>query len=254
MGRENDQTQGMATGAVIVAAIRSGGTFLSHCLSNHPQVFCPRGEPLHYKSEWVQALKPDRRQLLAALLNQTGYKVSMCKLTYAQAGKAEIWAWLQEHQPKVIWLRRTNTVRQAVSVLINKRARAGQIERPQHTFHETGPVRVTFEPDTVLKWARRLKEDDRKVGKRLNRMKHLYTMSYADVVGGEHVSAEALPTWARTKLAVFLGVDSGVPLGCDLKRVNPYPLREMIGNWPKVEAAVRASEFASCLEDELAWN
>lgn len=244
----------MATGAVIVAAIRSGGTFLSHCLSNHPQVFCPRGEPLHHKSEWVQALKPDRRALLAALLNQTGYTVSMVKLTYAQALHEHIWPWLDAQQPKVIWLRRGNTIRQAVSVLINRMARAGQLKRPQHTLKEMGPVRVTFEPDVILRWARRLKEDDRRVGKRLNRMRNLYTMSYADVVGGEHMSAEELPTWTRMKLAVFLGVASDVPLGCDLKRVNPYPLREMLGNWKAVEKVVRASEFAACLEDELAWG
>lgn len=251
--RENDKTQGMAEGAVIIAAIRSGGTFLSHCLSNHPQVYCARGEPLHHHSVWVRTLHPDRRELLAAMLNQTGYKVSMCKLTYAQATNRAIWPWLAERQPRVIWLRRQNRIRQAVSVLINKAARHGEIKRPQHTFRETGPVRVTFPPETILKMARRLKGLDSQVGKRVNRMRHLYSTVYADVVGGEHSIADELPERARRKVCVFLGVRSIEPLRCDLKRVNPYPLREMLGNWKAVEAAVRRSEFAACLEDEQGW-
>jgi len=41
--RDNDQTKGMAQGAVIIAAIRSGGTFLTHCLSSHSMIHCDRG-------------------------------------------------------------------------------------------------------------------------------------------------------------------------------------------------------------------
>jgi hypothetical protein len=251
--RENNQTRDIAAPVVIVAAIRSGGTFLAHCLSNHTSIFCDRGEPLHYRSVWCNALHPNRRHLLAALLNQTGYQVSMCKLTYMQALHRDIWPWLEAHRPRVIWLRRENHVRQAVSVLINKAARAGQLTRPQHTFAPTKPARVELAPALVLKAARGLSAVDRKAREQLRALGEMHSLTYADVVGGEHMSAERLPTWTGMKLCQFLRVPYE-RMKCDLKRVNPYPLREMLRNWREVETAVQASEFADYLEDELAWT
>lgn len=251
--RENNQMRDMATPVVIVAAIRSGGTFLAHCLSNHPQVFCDRGEPLHHRSVWCNELHPNRRHLLAVLLNQTGYYVSMCKLTYMQAFHRDIWPWLEAHRPRAIWLRRENHVRQAVSVLINKAARAGQLKRPQHTFAPTKPVSVELAPALVLKAARGLSAVDRRARKQLAKLGEAYPLTYADVVGGEHMKAERLPTWTAMKLCSWLGVRH-TRLYCDLQRVNPYPLRKMLSNWAEVEMMVRESEFADCLEDELAWT
>ena len=248
MKRENDQTQNVATPALIVAAIRSGGTFLAHCLSNHTQIFCDRGEPLHQRSLWVRALRPDRRRLLAALLNQTGYQVSMCKITYNQAFKSPMWEWIAKRKPLVVWLRRENVVRQAVSVLINKQARGGKLKRAQHTFSAPRPIRVSLEPKQVLQVARGLRERDKWAKIRVARMK-VCLLTYAEIVGGELASAERLPDDVATRLCAFLDVRFE-DLGCDLRRVNPYPLSEMLSNWPAVRAAIRRSEFAGMLADE----
>lgn len=252
--RENDQTRDIATPAVIVAALRSGGTFLAHCLSNHPQVFCDRGEPLHNGSVWCSTLHPSRKALLSALLNQTGYRVSMCKLTYGQAFMREIWPFLLERQPKVIWLRRENAVRQAISVLINREARRGKIKRPQHTFSAARPGgRVTLDAEAVLKTARGLRRHDGNAGKRLRKLNDVLRLSYSELTGGEHASADRLPGRTVARICAFLGVMDW-PMGSDLKRVNPYPLRDTLVNWRSVVQAVRDSEFASCLEDEQAWQ
>lgn len=248
--RENDQTQGMAAPAVIIAAIRSGGTFLAHCLSNHPQIFCARGEPLHHLSEWVRALRPDRRKLLAALLNQTGYHVSMVKLTYPQAFHPDIWPWLEKRRPLVIWLRRENYIRQAVSVLVNRSARAGAINRAQHTFVQARPLRLELEPERILAKARELRVLDSQARGRLSGIRHMLPVTYADVIGGEcAVEAEFLPMGTTVQICAFLDVRIE-PLRCDLKKVNPYPLRELLSNWPIARSAIGRSEFGHCLDDE----
>ncbi len=37
---------------------------------------------------------------------------------------------------------------------------------------------------------------------------------------------------------------------CDLKRINPQPLGEIILNWAEVRPAIAASEFSACLKQE----
>lgn len=247
--QENDQTQNMARPAVVIASIRSGGTFLAHCLSNHSHVFCDRGEPLHHHSVWVDALHPNRRELLAAVLNQTGYHVSMCKLTYTQALHRHIWPWLVKKQPLTIWLRRENTIRQAVSVLINKLSRQGKVKRAQHSFETAQPLRVELSPDQILKMAGRLKALDDRTGKCLTKMRRVLRLTYNDVTGGEKAIVDQLPEITAERLCGFLGVRSE-PMRCDLKRINPQSLRELLHNWREVRQAVRKSEFARCLADE----
>jgi len=247
--RENDLTKGVARPAVIIAALRSGGTFLAHCLSNHSQVFCGRGEPLHHLSPWYTELGMNRGRLLRVLLNQTGYQVSMCKLTYMQAFHREIWPDLVRINPLVLWLRRENVVRQAVSLLINHMARKGLLERPQHTF--AAPKKacaVEISPELVLKTARGLVEWDQDARKRLDALA-VCELTYAEVVGSESKSANRLPTQTGRRISKFLEVRYEA-LRCDLKRVNPYPLRELLSNWSEVEKAVLGSELAGLLEDE----
>lgn len=236
---------------MLVAAVRSGGTFLAHCLSNHSQIFCDRGEPLHHGNVWREAGAGWRRRLLAILLNQTGYRVSMCKLTYTQALHREIWPWLVERQPLVIWLRRENVVRQAVSALINRQARGGRVKRPQHSFTEVKRIRVELDPEAILKQARGLAARDKRAGRMLGgRMKRLCRLTYAEVVGGEMCEATRLPLETTKGVCGFLGVDYEL-LRCELKRVNPGPLREMLTlkAWRAVEKAIRKSEFEELLGD-----
>jgi len=250
----NDITQNMARGAVIIAAVRSGGTFLSHCLSNHSQIFCTRGEPLHHRSVFfepgaAEGKTRNRRELLAVLLTQTGYRVSMCKLTYMQACESAVWLWLVKWQPRVIWLRRENAIRQAVSLLINERARAGKLQQIQHTFRPLEPVRLALEPGLVLKAARGLRLLDGRLADSMANFQHVYRATYREIVGGEGTVAQAVPAETAAGLCEFLGVRSE-PLGCDLTRTNPYPLAEILSNWREVSGAIAKSEFAATLEDE----
>lgn len=250
--RENDKTRDIARPMIVISAIRAGGTFLAHCLSNHSQIYCDRGEPFHHRSVWVQSMNPDRLQLLAVMLNQTGYRVSGCKLTYTQALHRNVWPWIVDRQPLVIWLRRQNKIRQAVSVLLNKRSRDGQFKRPQHTFEEPSPLQVELPSAAILTTARGLESRDRRAGKMLSRIDRVLSLTYAQIVGGEQGAPEWLDAQATTRVCEFLGVRREL-MRCDLQRVNRYPLRAILTNWPEVRRAVKGSEFAACLSDEEAW-
>jgi len=236
---ENDETKYSARSAVIVAAVRSGGTFLAHCLSNHPDIFCDRGESLHHTSLWHTHLTADRGKLLYCLTHMQGYRVSMCKLTYQQAF-SEVWDYIRKIP--IIWLRRENTIRQAVSVLLNEMARGGRIERPQHTFGRVEPVHMDLAPHLVLRAARGLLEQDQRAEGQLGGLEPL-RLTYEEIVGPASTLADGM----GKRICTFLGVRC-VALGCDLTRINPQPLAGMITNWEAVRGAIEGSEFAHCLE------
>jgi hypothetical protein len=250
---DNDATKYSAQPAVIVADIRSGGTFLAHCLSNHPQIFCDRGESLHRFSVWHTHLKVHSVDLLHCLLHMQGYCISMCKLTYTQAFHDSVLNYLDKLQPRVIWLRRENVIRQAVSALLNKLARGGKIMRPQHTFESVPPARVVISSEEILQEARDLAERDLAARVKIGSFKTWLEMTYAEMIGGEQEAPDGLTEKAARRLCEFLGVRA-IPLSCELKRVNPAPLSETLTNWPDVERAVRTSELAYCLKDELTWT
>jgi hypothetical protein len=244
----NDMIKDTAQPAVIIAAIRSGGTFLSHCLSNHPDVFCDRDESLHHLSVWHTHLTADRVKVLHCLTHMAGWRVSMCKLVYKQALQGDVWKYLVETKPHVIHLTRRNVIRQAVSALINRSARAGKLEHPAHTFDDVPAVQIELTPDSILELARGLVAQDQQVGQALKEFPHVLSLDYASL-GGEGESVKQLPAETGRAICSFLGVAYRA-MSCDLKRVNPQSLSEILVNWPEVLPAIQASEFAECLDDE----
>ncbi|MDD5059295.1 MAG: hypothetical protein PHQ60_15670 [Sideroxydans sp.] len=249
MKHENDPTLNMAGPALIVTGPRTGGTFLAHSLSNHPQVFCDRGEPLHHNSPWMRHLAGGHLPVLECLTHMVGYRVSMCKLLYLQAFEPAIWPYLVDLQPRVIHLIRANRVRQAVSLLLNMRARLGQIDWPQHTFGAVTPPATTLPAEVVLDMARDLEAQEAGATQMLEAMQDVLLVAYADLAGGERAEANILPKETAHRICHFLGVRPA-RLTCELRRVNARPLRETLVNWPEIEAAIAGSEFADCLEDE----
>ena len=168
----------------------------------------------------------------------------MCKLTYQQAFLKEVWCYIAELE-YVIWLRRENTIRQAVSVILNQMARRGKIERPQHTFERVASICVELQPEWMLKTARVLLERDRKAKRRVGPLNPL-VLTYEEIVG----PASTLADGAARRICEFLGVRYIPTLACELTRINPQPLSEMIANWDEVRGAIEESKFAHCLRDE----
>lgn len=222
---------------------------MTHCLSNHTQIFCDRGEPLHHMSVWCTSVTANRQRILNALFNQTGYQISMCRLTYVQALDENIWKYLIVRQPMVIWLHRENLLRQAISVHFNRMdRRAGSISRPAHTFRYVPPARITIDPELFIKYACGLQEQNERMKAALSKFKQVYRLTYADVVGGEGQKGFMLPYATSQPLCKWLGVREE-SLACDLRPVNPYPLPDLISNWKAVVKAIQASSFAPMLEE-----
>lgn len=210
---ENDATKAIAQPAVIVAGVRTGGTFLSHCLSNHPDIFCDRAESLHQTSVWHANLTFDRVKLLYCLTHMQGYRVSMCKMVYTQAFKPSVWKSIVEMQPRVIWLTRENVIRQTVSMLINRMAREGKIEHPAHSFDEVEPVKVELAAEAILAAARRLVVLDEYVLKEMASMSAVLRLTYEQVTQKE----DGLTPKIGRQVCEFLGVRYKA-MACDLKR------------------------------------
>jgi len=242
---ENDPTKEPLSSAVIIAGGRTGGTFLAHCLSSHPDIFCDRGEPLHHASVWHTNLTLDRVKLLYCLTHMQGYRVSMCKLLYQQAFKPEVWDYVVKTQPRVIWLTRDNTIRQAVSIILNRLAREGKIEHPAHSFDDVKPVQVELAPDQVLGMARKVAALYEYARNELTKMGAVLHITYEQVAQNDG----KLSAVVGREVCEFLDVRYRA-MACDLKRVNPLPLKKIVTNWRDVSAAIKGSEFRACLEGE----
>ncbi|MBN1956195.1 MAG: hypothetical protein JW900_14275 [Anaerolineae bacterium] len=226
--------------AVIITGWRTGGTWLTHCLSNHPDIFCARAEALHSESLYRRWATP--AQVLDFVYGQWHYTVNMCKLTYAQAFRDRpVWEYMTRLKPAVIHLVREDVVRQAVSMILLKMHNSGRTAQPAHSLAETTPARARLDPAMVVRYARNLTAADRSARERLAGWRVL-ELTYAEMVGGEGKSPEYMQKRAAERVCAFLGVPY-VRMGSRLKAVNPFALGETVANWAEVRAALLASEF-----------
>lgn len=254
---ENNPTRRLARPAVIIANVRTGGTFLAHCLSNHPQIYCDRDEPLHATGIWRRVFGIIRPHvILSIILHQEGYLASMCKLQYGQSRYFGVWDYLMRCKAKVIHVIRENALRQTISLMINKHVRSGQIDfHPQQSFVLAGqPIKISLKPDSVLKHIGDIVKADAEMTQRIvdSGLPHMQ-LTYADIVGGEGIQAHCIPDATEERLCKFLAV-APCPLYSELRRINPYPLAEMLENWEEIEAAIVNGPFAYCLKDEEIWE
>ena len=239
--------------AIIVAVSRGGGTFLCNCLDNHPLIGCEREDPLNFRGPWRRLLPEVRPETILELtLSRPGYRVAMCKLSYRQMRiiSPEFW---HKHDVKMIHLYRENVLRVIISAILNTMAVQGQIKHPNHSFGRVKPFQMEFNVDMVLGECKRyvsnvaaMKEWLRTLGR------PLLEITYKDIVGGEGKETVLMPTATADKLCDFLNVPRRI-LYCELKRVNGYPLSDIVTNWNELKEAIQNSEFAECLKDEAEY-
>ena len=236
--------------AILIAHTRSGGTFLAHCLSTHPDIFCPRGEPLLPSHSWRKALPHvSSTAILGCILHAFNYEVGMCRITYVQTN-VEVFDYLRSVEALVILLERENLLRCAVSQTIMNMTSRGEIEYPLHTEHTTEIPGVTLHPLVVLErcrwqaeWQKRMHVDTRASKLRTLRL------TYAEIVGGEMVNAERLTLQSTERICSFLRVVQ-YPMTSSLRAVAPRPLSSIVANWDELKAVICDSEFARYLEEE----
>jgi len=231
--------------AVIISQARSGSTFLTHCLSNHPDIFCCRGEPMHTRSVWREFIGVD---LVDCLLHQQFYAVSMCELTRRQAF-GHFWEYLIRTQPKIILLSRENVIRQVVEIMLAEMNKQGKLQQPPHTMDTSPEIRVRLAPNVLLKRARSYMRASAEAQERCRVLRTLLELTYTDIVGREGIDSTSIPAPTARRLCSFLDVPP-LTMSCRLRAINPHPLREIVLNWSEVQKTVMQSELAYCLEDE----
>lgn len=226
--------------AVILSMPRVGSTFLTHCLSNHPDIFCMRGEPLGSRRHKLGL--PAVELLHWLLYDQTHYEASVCEISRAQYVRLSgIKEYLLEHQPAVIVLIRENVLRQALASLLAKKV-------PRHTTRRIRPISAEIEPDKLLASCRKWRNGIKNARNKAGRFDKALEVTYAEMVGGEgHVATELQPQAAK-RICKFLGVPVK-RMRCNLRPTCHWPLDEMITNWRDVRRAIKASKFAYCLKE-----
>ena len=237
--------------AILIAHTRSGGTFLAHCLSTHPDIFCPRGEPLLPAHSWRQSLPSHvpSSAILGCILNAFHYEVGMCRITYVQTNP-EVCDYLCSVEAKVILLERQNILRCAVSQTIMNMTSREEIEYPLHSTQTVELPGVTLRALAVLERCRWQAEWHTKMHKMTRGLKlRVLRLTYADIVGGEMVNADRLPLSVTERITSFLGVEQ-YPMLSPLRAVSPRPLRDIVTNWDELKAVIQTSEFACHLEEE----
>lgn len=243
---DNDDTKGIARPFVVLAHVRAGGTFMCHCLSNHPQVHCDRGEVMHHNSIWRQAFHVKPAVLMSALHDQTGYHASGFRLIYRQAFHKRVWPYLTAKLPHIIWLQRGNVVAQALSYQYHQLVRGRALPyHAVHSFEEKAPDPVVFPVEHAVYAVKKVHRENKAGRDRMSgyRGKVLQVL-YEDATGNVQGSAPGVAPDAAERICAFLGVRNE-PLTCDLKRDFPRPWRELLSNWQEIAHALRQAGFGT---------
>ena len=242
--------------ALIITLQRTGGSFLAYCLSNHPEIFCIRDEPLSKQNIWYRTVagsdvKADSGvNVLNLIFTQHDYKVAMCKLINDHAFRPEVWKYITStkdkgnEEIKIIWLERRNTVAQAISHEINAGRRLGTIKgHPAHTYSPLDVPPVQLDPMQVLK--RCINEVGRRNFTRRkvkeSKLPCLY-LTYRAITGTN--DATAIPKPASKQICEFLDVEY-VELSCRLRKVHAKPYFETVANWAQVREALLGAGYAN---------
>lgn len=234
--------------AIVIAHTRSGGCWLMHCLSSHPDISCPRGEPLLPASNYRRAFpKATDTDILTCVGNPEQYRIGIAKVTYNQLTPG-IEKWIDDHKAPVIHLTRRNIVRVVVSQMITGMAVTNRVDHVAHSFKRPDPVCVHLSPNRVLHLCKRMVNRKVAMMKKLGKYQALH-VDYAEMVGGEGNQAAEMDPVIGADICDHLGIQRKV-MTAQLKRVNGYPLHRIIKNWAELQYAVKHSKFAWCLDDE----
>jgi len=229
--------------AIIIAAPRTGGTLLASCLSNHPDIFCVRGEPLLDGMPWKASLPGAAdTQILMCILSQFGYQVGMCKITYSQLSP-EVRHLIHVIRTKIIHLTRGNVVRCVLSQLMT-----GSVEAHAHGTGVVNSDAFAVDASYFVKRCKQHMADTCGMRGWIGRSGlESIEVTYADLAGGEGRSVDQMEGKASNKICEFLGVDYPIILKTHLRKVNPARMRSMVLNWDELCATLTTTEFGEMI-------
>lgn len=224
--------------AAIIATSRSGTTFLCHALSAHPEIFCPRDEPLHPRGWNAQYFKGllTPVEILRFIYTTAFYSVNMCKIMYYQADE-QIMSYLTNCGARIVHLIREDFLRLALSKIITQLTDRGEIkDRPILGHQPPRSASVYIDPETL---ARNIMMIEERVTMWRELLQYYPTLelTYAKMVGNEGKEARLIPRDVSYEICDFLGVTRMQLDGLGHRCVNSiYKLNQLIVNWAEVSA------------------
>ena len=237
--------------AIILAGPRTGGTFLACCLSNHPDIYCTRGEPFHRGSRWGVACQ-DQTERLKLIWCQQHYRACMCKLMHNHASREQVWQCIIEYEPqvKIIYLTRENIVEQSVSVAINIAQRSGKVcDHPTHTFEQVHPTPATLDPYDVFNWCRSLTQRQGDWSQRFQESGlPVLHVTYEQMTRG--VETSSIANSATEEICQFLEVPYR-EMYSDMRKLHRGTMAETVANWDEVVAFLQQTDFADNVNEGL---
>ena len=242
LGRESAEVRS----AIIIGEPRAGGTLMACCLSNHPEIYCDRWEPLNSGSLWYRMF-PDDVDRLHLLLHQPYYKVSMCKLLPRHIYRKPVMDYLKQHRPPVrtIHVYRENILAQAVSCVINVHSRKYVMDHPTHIFKPIELAPVELNPAEVIVWCEASLNHHRQATKWASQMRlPVLRVSYEEMT--RNADTGRLPGALGRTICEFLDVSEEL-LYTRMHKVHSPSLSEVVANWPEVVKAIGKSPYAEYL-------
>jgi len=231
---------------LLVCHTRTGGTFLSHCLDSHPQVFCARVEVLHQGSVIGRTFPMhDPVDYLKPYLLEYGYRAAFVKVVQGrERQRRELLPFIADSGGRVIHLTRRNVLNAAASNMLRYLGLA--------TFTTGESERFTAHLDTVklveeMRWRLDLTADFRQRVRAAG--VPVLDLEYTGLVGHEGADVDRVLPDAAAAICDFLEVRR-CSLVTELRQCNRWPLRETVENWDEVEEAVREAGFGWCIDEK----
>jgi LPS sulfotransferase NodH len=217
---------------------RSGTTALVSMLDDVPGVRC-EGEVLHnyvpfpYRHVLGRAARCSRATYGCKILS---YQI---KDVQRPPGPREdfLRTLHHEHGFQILYLRRTNLVRHALS---NIRARRDTFHRKK-SDPDAGPAALRVDPDHVIEWMESSKALNEYEQTLLDDVPHL-SLTYE-----EHIRHAEDHQSTVDSVCDFLGIDSG-SVESSYRKVAPPSLRDRVANYEELEERLRGTSYATFLE------
>jgi len=223
---------------IVVAQERTGSTLLSDLLSLHPSIlmdrhhfFTPNTWPKHRYS----GLAFTRR-------NVRGYKFKMADAPL-QHSPEDTRSFLADRSPelKVVWLRRENKFRQAVSSAMADARGLLHVWKDKKGVH-SGNGRVTINSEDLASRIEYFERLTRFQERALTDIQHIEVTYESDLLReGNHQDAV-------NRVFDYLGLDT-VPVQARLKKLSSKDLSESIANYDELMTALQHTPHVQYLED-----
>lgn len=169
---------------VILFIPRSGSTFLAHCLSNHPEIYCSRREPLGKYSPERALGMTNNAKIVKLELTRLNYTAVLTKLRLRDARLPEVAAMLKHIKAKIIYIERQDRVAHAISGLVAKKRNI------QVTYAHLPSFKCTIMPDEVFHQCKKIENAYERAATFIPTLEPLLRLTYEEITcGGKDVVA-----------------------------------------------------------------